>query len=347
MILSSLIQKIIRQKASDLHLGVGYKPCLRVDGALKVCADFKVLSDKNLAEIKNILLTKEQSENLNRDKDIDLAYSYQDRVRFRVNGYFTMQGLNFALRCLSKKIPTMQELNLPPVIEKIVEAPYGLILVTGPTGSGKSTTLASIIDYINQNRAEHIITIEDPVEYLHQNKKSLIKQREVGENENTLSFPRALRAVLREDPDVILVGEMRDLETTSLTITAAETGHLVLSTLHTNNTYQAINRLIDIFPPYQQDQIRIQLATSLKAIIAQRLIPKIGGGRVAAFEIMIANSAVKSLIAANKIRALPNTIKTSRAEGMILLEDYLKQLIAEKQIAQESAKRFLMNQVME
>lgn len=345
MILSSLIQKTIQQNASDIHLGVGYKPYLRVDGALKVCSEFKILTEKDLEQIKNILLTQGQAEKLERERDIDLAYSHQNQARFRVNGYFERQGLNFALRCLSKKIPTMQELNLPPVIQKIAEEPYGLILVTGPTGSGKSTTIASIIDYINQTRAEHIITIEDPIEYQHQNKKSLIKQREVGENENTLSFPQALRAALREDPDVILVGEMRDLETTSLTITAAETGHLVLSTLHTNNTYQAINRIIDIFPPYQQSQIRIQIATSLTAIIAQRLIPKIDGGRLAAFEIMIANSAIKNLIASNKISSIPNTIKTAREAGMILLEDHLKQLIEKKLITQNSAKRFLTNQI--
>lgn len=341
-LLFQLIEKIIQTRGSDIHIGVGSKPVLRIDGALKTQEELPVLLVQDLDEIAKVILSDEQRNLLDKQKELDIAYEFENKARFRVNAYFEKKGLNFALRYISEEVPAAQELGLPEAIIKLAEKPYGLFLITGPTGSGKSTTLAALIDHINSTRAEHIITIEDPIEYLHKNKKSSIKQREVPAN--TRSFPNALRSALREDPDVILIGELRDLETTRLAITAAETGHLVLSTLHTNNAYQAISRIIDIFPAQQQGQIRSQLATTLIGVAAQRLVPKIQGGRIAAFEIMICNEAVKSLISQNKIQGLTNTIKTSRQQGMILLEDYLQELVSRKIIQTEDAKLYLESQ---
>lgn len=341
-LLAQLVTKIIQTRGSDIHIGVGSKPVLRIDGALKTQEELPVLLVQDLDEIAKVILSDEQRKLLDKQKELDIAYEFENKARFRVNAYFEKKGLNFALRYISEAVPTAEELGLPEAIIKLVEKPYGLFLITGPTGSGKSTTLAALIDHINSTRAEHIITIEDPIEYLHKNKKSSIKQREVPAN--TRSFPNALRSALREDPDVILIGELRDLETTRLAITAAETGHLVLSTLHTNNAYQAISRIIDIFPAQQQGQIRSQLATTLIGVAAQRLVPKIQGSRIAAFEIMICNEAVKSLISQNKIQGLTNTIKTSRQQGMILLEDYLQDLVLQGTIESEDAKLYLESQ---
>ena len=294
--------------------------------------------------LAHALLSKEQYAKVQKSMEVDFAFSFEERARFRVNVYRERRGLNLAMRYITEKIQTLDDLGLPSVLKNLTAQPYGLVLLTGPTGSGKSTTVAAMIDYINETKNHHIITIEDPIEYLHKNKRCLVKQRAIGSSADSTSFPNALRAALREDPDVILVGEMRDRETTALAVTAAETGHLVISTLHTNNTYQAVNRIIDIFPSDQQQQIRLQVAQNLVGIIAQRLVPKRGGGRVAALEILIGTSAVKTQIRENKIQSIPNTIKTCRNEGMILLEDYIAELTLRQVIDKDIGDRFLLSQ---
>jgi twitching motility protein PilT len=331
-------------KTSDIHLGVGYQPVIRRDGRMSPIEDFPILTETDVDAMVKRLLDNKQYQKLSQGEEVDLSFTYQDKARFRVNVYKERKGINLALRYIPDQVPSLDDLGMPDILKKLVAYPYGLILVTGPTGSGKSTTLAAMIDHINQTTNQHIITIEDPIEYIHQNKKCLIKQREIGEGEDSRSFPHALRAALREDPDVILVGEMRDRETMALAITAAETGHLVLSSVHTNNTYQAINRIIDVFPAGQQDQIRIQLAQNLVGIIAQRLLPKRGGGRLAGLEILINNSAIKTQIKENKIAAIPNTIKAGQQEGMVLLQDYIQNLAAKGLVDPEVSYRFLESQ---
>lgn len=335
----------VSANASDIHIGVSYAPVIRVDGRIVFLSKFPVVGaeimEKNIRE----LFGEERMRRAKSGEEVDMAFSHND-ARFRVNIYRERRGLNVAMRHIPEAIPAIESLGfLNPYGEwlaKFVEAPYGLILVTGPTGSGKSTTLAALIGYINTHRTEHIITLEDPIEYLHENNKCLIKQREVGGGEDTRSFSRALRSALREDPDVILVGEMRDQETMALAVSAAETGHLVLSTVHTNNTYQAINRIIDVFPAAQQDQIRGQLAQNLIGIVAQRLIPKSGGGRAIAAEFLNNTNAVKTQIRDNKLQTIPNTIKTSREEGMILLSDYVKMLLDTGIIEKIAGERYLL-----
>lgn len=343
-LLNQIIDYGLKNKTSDIHLGVGYQPVIRRDGKISFVSDFPALTKEQMTEIIKQMTDVKQYDKLQDGFEIDLGFSYQDRARFRVNIYQERQGLNIALRCLPNIVPSLDDLGLPHALKDLLGRPYGLILVTGPTGSGKSTTLAAMIDHVNQTSNQHIITIEDPIEYLHQNKQSLIKQREIGEGENSKSFPNALRAALREDPDVILVGEMRDRETISLAVTAAETGHLVLSTLHTNNTYQALNRIIDAFPAEHHKQIRSQLQQTLVGILAQRLIPKRGGGRVAALEILISNNTIRAQIKENKLQGIADTIRSSRQEGMILLEDYIKKLISDGIITMEAAQRFAASQ---
>jgi twitching motility protein PilT len=343
-----IIAYSLKERASDIHLGVGYLPAVRIDGKICFVDKFPLLTAEDMKEVCAFIFGEREQARFETGYEVDFAFSYEGQARFRANVYRERQGINLALRYLPEIVPKLGSFDIispfEDVMTKLAMQPHGLLLVTGPTGSGKSTTLAALIDIINEKLHEHIITIEDPIEYIYKSKLCLIKQREVGEGEDSPSFPHALRAALREDPDVILVGEMRDRETMSLAITAAETGHLVLSTVHTSNTYQAINRIVDVFPAEQQDQIRAQLSQNLIAVVAQRLIPKINGGRIAAFEILISNSAVKQQIRDNNIQMILNTIKTSRKQGMILLEDYLKLLIEKKLIEPAVAQRFLVNQ---
>ena len=272
------------------------------------------------------ILGPDLTNTLRQRKEVDFSFSWQDKARFRGNAFHQQGGFALSLRMIPNRIPSFEELALPDAIERFARLPQGLVLVTGPTGSGKSTTLASIIDYINTNRSCHILTIEDPIEYVHSHKRSAVNQREVGFD--TDSFENALRAALREDPDVILVGEMRDLETIQFALTIAETGHLVFATLHTNDAAQALDRISDVFPANRQDQIRVQLAASIQGVVSQRLIPRIDQGMVAAFEVLIANNAMRNLIREGKTHQIRNVVATSMREGMRTLEASLSQLCA-------------------
>ncbi len=323
------------RRGSDLLLVTGSQPRIRVDGKLTPLEGSPVLTGEVIEAIVKDLLTPAQVATLESQNDVDFSFSWLDRARLRGSAFTQKADIALALRMIPSEIPTFEELGLPPVAEWMSRLPRGLVLFTGPTGSGKSTTLASIIARINQTRSVHVLTIEDPVEYVHRHGLSAISQREVGTD--TPSFERALRSALREDPDVILVGEMRDLESIALALTLAETGHLVFSTLHTNDASQAIDRIIDVFPSWRQDQIRVQLGSSLEAVVAQRLLPRIGGGMVAAFEIMIANNPVRNIIREGKTHQLPNLITTNQADGMCSLEASLAELVAAQLVTHDDA----------
>ena len=329
-----LMYTAIQKGASDLHLAVGVPPTLRIDGKLMAIAHESILDNTQAIGLIEALMSAEQVEKVKQRKELDFSFGYQ-QTRFRVNVYYQMGNLTASLRLIPTKIQSLKELGLPPILEKFALPSQGFVIITGPTGHGKSTTLAALIDYISDNRSEHIITIEDPIEYVFQQKKSIISQRELGNDTN--SFVRALRSALREDPNVILVGEMRDLETIEAALTLSETGHLVFTTLHTNNASQTTDRIIDVFPPYQQQQVRMQLANVLLGVVSQRLIPKVNGGRVAACEIMIANAAVRSLIREGKTHQLPNIIQTSASEGMISLDKVLAELVNKGDITIDDA----------
>ena len=292
--IENLLEHVIKNKASDLHLQVGLAPMIRVDGKLHPAADSPVLTEELVESLVFSILDDDQKQVLLKDKEFDFSFAFGDLGRFRVNAYHERGNVAAALRLIPNDILTTEQLGLPRIVDQFSEYPRGLVLVTGPTGSGKSTTLASLIDKINSERTEHIITIEDPIEFTHKSKKSVVVQREV--HYDTYSFSAALRSSLRQDPDVVLIGEMRDLETISAAITIAETGHLVFATLHTNSAAQSIDRMIDVFPPHQQPQIRSQLSNILMAICSQRLVPTIGGGRVAAAEVLMATPAVRNII---------------------------------------------------
>ncbi|MFN3683477.1 MAG: type IV pilus twitching motility protein PilT [Fimbriimonadaceae bacterium] len=322
--IDELLHIVVDRNASDLHVCTDSEPVVRVDGSL-IRLNFEKFTPHVLQRMLYDILSDEQIHKFESTLELDFSYALPRRARFRVNYYRDRGALAAAFRLISDRIPTVRELNLPPILETITERPRGLVLVTGPTGSGKSTSLAAMIDCINTSRAVHIITIEDPIEYLHRHKLSLINQRELGAD--TRSFANALRASLREDPDVLLVGEMRDTETIALAITAAETGHLVFATLHTNNAAESIDRIIDVFPPGQQEQIRIQLANNIQAIISQQLLPRASGpGRVPATEIMIATPAIRNLIRENKTHQIPSVIQTSGQFGMMTMDQCLRDL---------------------
>jgi len=309
-----LLEEVVKRKASDLHIQVGLPPMLRVDGHLAPIQNMPVLTEDHLESLVFSVLDEDQKQILLKDKEFDLSFAFGDLGRFRVNAFHERGNLAAAMRLIPNEILTPEQLGLPAVVSKFANYPRGLVLVTGPTGSGKSTTLAALVDKINTERAEHIITIEDPIEYTHKSKKSVVVQREV--HYDTYSFSAALRSALREDPDVVLIGEMRDLETIASAITIAETGHLVFATLHTNSASQSIDRMIDVFPPHQQPQIRAQLSNILMAICSQRLIPTIGGGRVAAAEVLIATPAVRNIIREGKSHQLEAVIQTGSEFGM-------------------------------
>jgi twitching motility protein PilT len=336
-----LLEEVIRKKASDLHLQVGIPPMIRVDGALIPATGAAALTEETIEALIFAILDEDQKQILLKDKEFDFSFAFGDIGRFRVNAFHERGNLAAALRLIPNEILTIEQLGLPGIVSKFAQYPRGLVLVTGPTGSGKSTTLASMIHKINQERAEHIITIEDPIEYTHRSKKSVIVQREV--HYDTYSFTVALRSALREDPDVVLIGEMRDLETISAAITIAETGHLVLATLHTNGAAQTVDRMIDVFPPHQQPQIRAQLANILMAILSQRLIPSIGGGRIAAAEILIANPAVRNIIREGKTHQLEAVIQTGAEFGMQSMDKTLVGLVHNGQISYDEARNYAVD----
>ncbi|GLC87264.1 type IV pilus twitching motility protein PilT [Lysinibacillus piscis] len=335
----ALLLHAYEQQASDLHLTVGIPPTYRIDGKLAPYGDVVVTNEMLQVMMQEVLPAYKAQEYQDKG-ETDFNYSLDGLCRFRVNAYHQRNAPALAARLISSEIPTIESLNMPSVLFDLADKPQGLILVTGPTGSGKSTTLAAMIDYINTNKAKHIITLEDPIEYLHTHKKSVVNQREVGVD--TESFANGLRASLRQDPDIILVGEMRDLETISTAITAAETGHLVFGTLHTSSAPTTIDRIIDVFPPHQQGQIRIQLANVLQGIISQRLFVRKGKkGRIAATEILVAIPAVTNLIRNEKIHQIPSIMQTSRAIGMHTLETSIQGLVSSGQITLEDARPYM------
>lgn len=336
-----LLEEVVKQDASDLHLQVGLPPMLRVDGALKPFPDIPPLNYDAVEKIVLSVMEEDQKQILEKDKEVDFSFSFGDYGRFRVNAFHEKGNIAAALRLIPSKIRTLDELGMPKVVKTFADYPRGLVLVTGPTGSGKSTTLAAIVDQINQNQARHIITIEDPIEYAHHSQKSIVVQREV--HYDTYSFGAALRSSLRQDPDVVLVGEMRDLETISAAITLAETGHLVLATLHTNSASQSVDRMIDVFPPHQQQQIRIQVAGILQAICSQRLIPKIGSGRIAAAEIMVVTPAARNIIREGKTHQLDSVIQTGAKDGMQSMDRTLVNLIHDGTITYEESKNYAVD----
>jgi len=336
-----LLEEVVRKKGSDLHLQVGLPPMLRVDGALMPVTGAEALTDEAVETLIFAILDEDQKQILLKDKEFDFSFAFGDLGRFRVNAFHERGNLAAAMRLIPNEILTIEQLGLPNIVNKFADYPRGLVLVTGPTGSGKSTTLAAMIHKINNERASHIITIEDPIEYTHRSKKSVIVQREV--HYDTYSFSAALRSALREDPDVVLIGEMRDLETIASAITIAETGHLVLATLHTNSAAQSIDRMIDVFPPHQQPQIRSQLSNILMAIASQRLIPAIGGGRIAAAEILVATPAVRNIIREGKTHQLEAVIQTGAEFGMQSMDKTLVGLIHNGTITYDEARNYAVD----
>jgi twitching motility protein PilT len=340
-LLEKYINNVVQQGASDLHLSEGRPPVIRVSGVLASLSKEQVLTRADIEGIASVLLTKEASDRFTSTKEVDFSYSNQTKTRFRGNGFVRQEKISFALRLIPQNIKTLQELNLPPILESFTQLEQGFFLVVGPVGQGKSTTLSSMIENINQNRLEHIITIEDPIEYVYTEKKSIIDQREVGID--TADFHTGLHNVFREDVDVVLVGEMRELETISTAVTAAETGHLVFSTLHTNDAAQTIDRIIDSFPAEQQEQIRIQLAGSLSGIFSQRLIPRISGGLIPAYELLINNNAVSNLIRKKRTHEISSVIETSSEQGMIDMNRSLADLVQRGEITIENAYQHSRN----
>lgn len=336
-----LLEEVIKKKGSDLHLQVGLPPMLRVDGALVPVTGGEVMTDEVVETLIFAILDEDQKQILLKDKEFDFSFAFGDLGRFRVNAFHERGNMAAALRLIPNEILSVEQLGLPGIVTKFADYPRGLVLVTGPTGSGKSTSLASLIHKINMEQSRHIITIEDPIEYTHTSKKSVIVQREV--HYDTYSFSAALRSALRQDPDVVLIGEMRDLETIASAITIAETGHLVFATLHTNSAAQSIDRMIDVFPPHQQPQIRSQLSNILMAICSQRLIPSIGGGRVAAAEILIGTPAVRNIIREGKTHQLDAVIQTGAEFGMQSMDKQLVQLIHEGTITYDEARNYAID----
>jgi len=339
MVIEELLQELVKRGGSDLHISNALPPVMRIDGQLVRC-EIQPLTPDDVESLLFPMLSNEQRRRLEQDWELDFSYGVDGLGRFRVNFYKDKGCYAAAFRTISSKAPQLEDLGLPEIVRKIAEKPRGLVLVTGPTGSGKSTTLAAMVDYINRTRAEHILTIEDPVEFVHTSKKSIIHQRELGAD--TRSFANALRSALREDPDIILVGEMRDHETIALALTAAETGHLVFGTLHTSSASQTIDRIIDVFPEGQQQQIRVQLANSLVAVLSQTLLQKLQPdgtkkGRIMAQEIMIVTPAIANLIREAKAAQIYSTIQTSQGVGMETLEMSLGKLFKNKLITLEDA----------
>lgn len=336
-----LLEEVVRKKASDLHIQVGLPPMLRIDGSLIPVSGTDTLDEATVERLIFAILDEDQRQVLMKDKEFDFSFAFGTLGRFRVNSFHERGNLAAALRLIPNEIQSISELGMPSIVTSFADYPRGLVLVTGPTGSGKSTTLASIVDKINTEKAHHIITIEDPIEFTHKSKKSVVVQREV--HYDTYSFSAALRSSLRQDPDVVLIGEMRDLETISAAITIAETGHLVFATLHTNSAAQSIDRMIDVFPPHQQPQVRSQLANILMGICSQRLVPAIGGGRVVAAEILVANSAVRNIIREGKSHQLDAVIQTGAEQGMQTMDRTLASLVQAGTITYDEARNYAVD----
>lgn len=339
--IENLLEEVIKKKASDLHLQVGLPPMLRVDGKLIPATDSQTLNETAVEQLVFSILDPDQKQILLKDKEFDFSFAFGDLGRFRVNAYHERGNVAAALRLIPNEILSTEQLGMPAVVNSFADYPRGLVLVTGPTGSGKSTTIAALIDRINDERADHIITIEDPIEYTHTSKKSVVVQREV--HYDTYSFSAALRSSLRQDPDVVLIGEMRDLETIAAAITIAETGHLVFATLHTNSAAQSIDRMIDVFPPHQQPQVRSQLSNILMAICSQRLVPAIGGGRIAAAEVLVATPAVRNIIREGKSHQLDAVIQTGADKGMQSMDRTLIGLVKAGTITYDDARMYAVD----
>jgi twitching motility protein PilT len=334
---ADLLLEVIERNASDLHLTAGAHPTVRVRGQLQALEDYPVLTTERTREIVYSILTNDQRQRLETDWQLDFAYAIPGRARFRVNAYYQRAAIGAAFRLIPFSIKTVDELGLPSVMHELARKPRGFVLVTGPTGSGKSTSLAAVVDEINATRAEHIMTIEDPIEFLHGHKKCIVNQREIGSDAQ--SFAAGLKAALRQDPDVILVGEMRDLETIHTALTAAETGHLVFATLHTQDTPQTIDRIIDVFPASQQQQVRVQLSVALQGIVTQQLLPTAdGAGRVAACEVLLATPAIRNLIREGKTHQIYSSLQTGGNLGMQTMDAALATLVRSGKITQQLAE---------
>ncbi len=331
---AAMVMTVLQNGASDLHLAAGAPPVMRRNGDLVPIGN-EVLTAQDTREIVYGILSGDQRQRLENDLEIDFSYQVPGRVRFRVNAYYQRAAVGAAFRVVPTELRTLDELKLPASIRQWTTKPRGLVLVTGPTGSGKSTTLAAMIDEINSTRSCHIMTVEDPIEFLHRHKRSLVNQRELGGD--THSFANALRSALRQDPDVILVGEMRDLETIQIAITAAETGHLVFGTLHTSDAPQTIDRIIDVFPPHQQEQVRVMLANALQGVICQQLLPTLQGGRVGAFEVLMATPAVRNLIREGKTHQIYSMLQTGSQHGMQSMDACLADLVRQNQVSMNTA----------
>lgn len=334
--IESILRKAVESKCSDIHITVGVPPMGRIDSQLTPFDGYEKLTAEDTRILSYSLMNPEQAKKLELTGEVDFSYSISGFSRFRVNIFKQRGSLSAVLRVLASKIPSIDQLGLPPIFKELALKPRGLILVTGPTGSGKSTTLASLIDYINNNRRGHILTLEDPIEYMHKHNRCIVNQREIGDDSH--SFSSALRAALREDPDVLLVGEMRDLETVSIAISAAETGHLVLSTLHTVNAAQTVDRIIDMFPSNQQQQIKVQLSGVLQGVISQQLLRLMGAeGRIAAMEILLFSDAIRNVIREGKTHQIPSMMQTAISQGMMPMDYSLSQLVKNRKITLQDA----------
>ncbi len=345
MTIEQLFQYAVDHKASDIHCVVGRPPTLRIDGELRPMDGGEELRATDVRGLVTSLVSKERFEKFLEEKELDAAYTSRSGDRFRLNFHIERGNMSFVARLIPKAIPTLEDLRSPEMVKKLLTLPHGLILVTGPTGSGKSTSLAAMIDHINTERAETIVTFEDPIEFLFPQRKSIIRQRQLGDDMR--SFPEGLKHVLRQDPDIIMVGEMRDLETIALALTVAETGHLVFATLHTYSAGETIDRIIDVFPPHQQTQIRLQLAMTLRAVIVQQLLPKKGGGRVAARELLLNSPAVANLIRENKTVQIKSVLQTSAKDGMFTFAQDLRRLVLEGAIEKADAQQYLIGEKVE
>jgi twitching motility protein PilT len=338
MDIKQLLQLAIDKNASDLHIVVGVPPHIRIDGVLQPVAAEPIVTSEFVDKVASDILSAEQLERFKINRELDFSLAYSERARFRVNAYTQKDTAAFSFRTIPAEIKSIEELGLPQVLHSFAELKQGFILVTGPTGHGKSTTLASILEEINRNRAEHIVTIEDPIEFIFRPKKSVISQREMGRDSH--SWQLALRSVLREDPNVLLVGEMRDYETISSALTVAETGHLVFATLHTNSAAQTIDRVVDVFPEEQQSQVKLQLSNVIEAVFSMRLLPALNGGRVVAYEVMLGTSAIRTVIREGKTHQIDNIIQTSQEAGMASLEMSLADLVRNGIISFEVASSY-------
>ncbi len=341
MEIKELLQLCVTKKASDLHLSAGMPPLFRIDGELVDIGGIERLENDAAKKMIYSVMKEEQIKEFEENWEIDFAIFIKGLANYRVNVFRQVLGISAVFRLVPERVPSLDELNMPPIFKQLLDLPNGLILVTGPTGSGKSTTLAAMIDHINQTQACHILTIEDPIEFKHHSKKSLINQREV--HRDTHDFNAALRSSLREDPDVILVGEMRDLETIRLALTAAETGHLVMATLHTSSAPRSVSRIVDVFPAAEKGVIRNMLSESLQAVICQSLISRVSGGRVAAFEIMLGTNAIRNLIREDKIAQMYSAIQTGSEKGMCTLDQYLQRLVGKNEIEKHTAHQLASN----